>query len=1329
MRDTIAHAEPCVGHVGRAFGDRRDAFPFRWPSGATVEEIVQYAIGQARIPKALWPQLGVQIEGQEAPRARWPFVRPKPDKHVLVYLRLAGGDQGKAAMAALGTLAISLAAPYLLPAAFAATTAGKVVAAGISVVGAALVNGIFVPRAPREQTASRSYFITGTRNTANPYGPVWQVLGRHRIAMPYAAVPHAIPQSDRTLLLLLFDCGFGEVDVTDIRIGEQRVADLPDVEVVVHQGYKAGDPLSLYTRDVEAVQLSLNLPQDLSSVQATTAPDTRRLAVDLLFPEGLFYANNNGSNSKENQGVVIDFRETGAGGSWQSAAAFFRSSSFPGARARADGVIEFEGKELGAFAATLNFVMPEAKRYDLRFRITNQTDNSEKQFGQVNVIGLRTIKSGKPIRPETPRTIVEMAILGSEKLSSQIEEITAICTSRLMRCENAGQIVRTRAPSRNPADAFLEVLIGPGNPRPIRESRIDVATIADWRDFCRRIDAQTGHPRHYCDAVIRDPSTLWDTLVAVASTGRATPILSDGKISVAWDDGSRLQPVQVFTPRNVESFSASKPFLDLPHAIRVRFVNPDLDWQEDEVVVYMDGYSADGAGSTKEATRFEDLPLWGVTRAEQAWREGRYMLAQARLRPETYTIGVSLDHLVCNRGSRVRIAFDEALIGGVPARVADVTTSPQNDTVVTLDMPVAVEAGWSMLHRSAGGRQGVYKILRASSAERVTLAGRVGLEQGDLVVLGEAQTIVRDCYVQAIEPAGDMKATLRLVDWAPEIYQHESEPIPPYDAGIVSPDPGRPGKAERLAASTRIVYVGRFPYGEVTLTWGVGDGPMPNGYVVWQLVEGRWEQLLTTQERRAVLTRDWALWERSEDGQRYRPGGFAGQTLTFRVQAIGLSGARAPLSEAPEVSIVLRRDRTPPADVARLIASIRTRTVFLEWLGVTSPDLIGYQIRYSANVVAEWHQMTPIAATQTHDSRQIEVPGRNGVYAIKALDTSGNRSRVEARAIVQTTWLEDYNVVRLLEYGEDHAGWTPATVDMSEVEAVALGPYAGLGLAGTTEADDLVSLGWTPASEGAAITPPAGYVRASISDPVTPPPLFVSADVTPIDAAAARIFVGQGVAEFPDIVDLGFYHDAVRIVATIEADGVNVFGDGVNDDRDLWDARVEVSTADRIPTLETWLRLDDGAGMISIDYDKDGTADASMAALYDPKAAAWSDWTPIHVADVEGRVFRFRLVLTSSSPKTTPVVRNVVISVDVPDRMEHGRVSVGASPVDVTFKRRFAERPSIGISAGGLDGTDRVNVTNETESGFRLTLVHGGTGSTSNVAAVQWIARGWGRIR
>ena len=95
-------------------------------------------------------------------------------------------------------------------------------------------------------------------------------------------------------------------------------------------------------------------------------------------------------------------------------------------------------------------------------------------------------------------------------------------------------------------------------------------------------------------------------------------------------------------------------------------------------------------------TKFEGLEVFGVTDAALAWRHGRYWLAAARLRPETYTLGVDIEHLVAQRGDLVHVQHDVPLWGYGSGRIVR--------TIDHVGRGHGVRARRALRH--AGGRDG-----------------------------------------------------------------------------------------------------------------------------------------------------------------------------------------------------------------------------------------------------------------------------------------------------------------------------------------------------------------------------------------------------------------------------------------------------------------------------------------------------------------------------------------------------------------------------------------------------------------------------------------------
>jgi len=86
----------------------------------------------------------------------------------------------------------------------------------------------------------------------------------------------------------------------------------------------------------------------------------------------------------------------------------------------------------------------------------------------------------------------------------------------------------------------------------------------------------------------------FETCQDIASTARASITIKDGLWSVTADTGEQTL-VQHITPRNSWGFSAEKVLFNRPHAFRIKFKNEDNGYDDDERIVYDDGYTSENA--------------------------------------------------------------------------------------------------------------------------------------------------------------------------------------------------------------------------------------------------------------------------------------------------------------------------------------------------------------------------------------------------------------------------------------------------------------------------------------------------------------------------------------------------------------------------------------------------------------------------------------------------------------------------------------------------------------------------------------------------------------
>ncbi len=460
-----------------------------------------------------------------------------------------------------------------------------------------------------------------------------------------------------------------------------------------------------------------------------------------------------------------------------------------GSAQRSDGTtvsIGYSGKPFykraDAFSYSITYDVPHGC-WEMRIRRTTDSD-SDFEYPSGND-GIRYFSSylatvtgftnSDPITPPADMAMTAIRVKATDQVNGTLDSVEGTVTSI---CKDYRYYYGdwTERATRNPASLFRYVLQHPANSRAVDDADIDLDALAQWHIYCR----ENGF--HY-DNVVGSQQSLMDVLRDIAAAGRASPQMVNGKWTVVIDN-ERTEIVQHITPHNSWGFSAERAIPEVPHAFRVQFINMDRGYQADERIVYADGYGS------SNATLIEGLTLPGVTESDIVYKQARFHLAQLILRPETYYLNMDVEHMVCTRGDLVRVSHDVPMWGTGDGRIQD----RESSTVLTLSNSVYLEAGtqYTIRIRSASGTS-VTRTVAAPSADgytrSVTLTTSVTADEadaGDLFMLGEIGSESMELLVQEIEPGDNMSARLTLVDYAPDIFDSDTETIPAFTSGITS---------------------------------------------------------------------------------------------------------------------------------------------------------------------------------------------------------------------------------------------------------------------------------------------------------------------------------------------------------------------------------------------------------------------------------------------------------------------------------------------------------------------------------------------------------------
>ncbi len=659
------------------------------------------------------------------------------------------------------------------------------------------------------------------------------------------------------------------------------------------------------------------------------------------------------------------------------------------------GGVVIRSKNPTAIYATVKFSPKDIGEY--KVRVSRLSTFSTKTFQVRDALVLLSIQSRfdrQPIITDKRHTFLEVKIRATNQLNGAIQNLSAIVKS-VLPVYNPTTSQWENQVTSNPAWVFCDLLSGEVNKRRVDKSRLHMESILEWAELCDEVPTPPPSqtflaPRFQANFILDFDTTLQSLIDTVTNSAQASLNIIDGKYGVLIDK-LKTVPVQVFTPRNSWNFQSTRNYSEAPKAISVKFIDPEKGWQVNEAIVYDNGFNA----SNVDPNSIEELSSFGCSNFEQAWRFGRYMLAQGRLRQENISIDVDFEHLVCTRGDFVLFTQDVMKSGGVPARVKTVSGNQ-----ITIDDAIETSPGsYGYVYRSSTGEI-TTDTLTVINSDTFDLDGDIPAV-GDLIIVGQVGQIAMECIVKAISPNSDLSATLVLVEKAPEIYDAEStDTLPFYNPRLntaVDPSLFAPGPVENLEVienSWRVVGSSYQYY--VDLDW---DTPVGSAYETFEVYvdSGQGYNLIDFTKKSEY---EYIVSERNLDIPH-----------NFKIVAVSANGKKIPLIEAPFVTATPLKKITPPSNVADLFIDITNQVISFNWPPVSDPDLREYLIRYSVNTVgATWEASIPLLRVDRNTSTA-SYQGRTGTYFIKAVDFNLNESVSPASAITAIPNLFDLNVI------------------------------------------------------------------------------------------------------------------------------------------------------------------------------------------------------------------------------------------------------------------------------------------------------------------------------
>jgi hypothetical protein len=145
----------------------------------------------------------------------------------------------------------------------------------------------------------------------------------------------------------------------------------------------------------------------------------------------------------------------------------------------------------------------------------------------------------------------------------------------------------------------------------------------------------------------------------------------------------------------------------------------------------------------------------------------------------------------------------------------------------------------------------------------------------------------------------------------------------------------------------------------------------------------------------------------------------------------------------------------------------------------------------------------------------------------------------------------------------------------------------------------------------------------------------------------------------------------------------------------------------------------------NFDGDAPANSEAHLEIATSDDNVTFTAFQNFVIGNYTARYLKFRVVLISRDGASTPVVQQVTVTVDMPDRIFSGNdITSGAGTYTVTFTNPYKSvNYAVGITGEDLATGDFFVVENKTINGFDLTFKN--SGGTPISRTFDYIAKGF----
>jgi len=557
----------------------------------------------------------------------------------------------------------------------AGLTAGMIVsyvaAAAIVMAGSMLISSMLAPQAPNSSLQSIESSPTYSWNPAQTLpragSPLPVLYGTHKLTGNIMQKRIEYEGDDEYLYLQLALC-MGEIeDITaeNILINNAPILSYDNVEWFFRNGTQTQEVMP-YFGDIES-------PNSFTHEFENTSPATRRtvgnsaeaLRLFVQFPNGIYYSNDKGGLDTRTVTFRVEYKKT-SDSAWKNHGNFSYSAAKNTAINRAILIDNLDSGE-----------------YDVRVTRLTAVSTNVREVTKAIWGGMGEIIKDDLFYPHT--ALFGVKIKASGQLSGGVD-VSIVATRKPIEVFNASGVSQGLKSLTNPAWVYWDMLTNPVYGEGMEYSQVDFHTIAEWATWCDEMvsNGLAGQEKRATfNGVFDFEGNLWDALLKPCTIGRASPFIKGTKYSVVVDKPAPM--VQIFNMGNIVENSLKISYIgdeDLATEVEVQFVNKDNDYTNDTLSVVVPEWF-----NTDKLAKKTTIQQMGITNASQAYRAGRYFLANNKHIKRTTEFEAGIDAIDSEVGDVIGVSHDVPA-WGESGRLESATT-----TTLTIDKEVTLVSG------------------------------------------------------------------------------------------------------------------------------------------------------------------------------------------------------------------------------------------------------------------------------------------------------------------------------------------------------------------------------------------------------------------------------------------------------------------------------------------------------------------------------------------------------------------------------------------------------------------------------------------------------------